>query len=125
MIVNLALLVWFALLLFSLLDIDRTPDDEARGLPQSGWFLVVVLVPILGALAWLLAGRPRSPGGAREREVTGAVPPDGDVPWLERSPVEQRVEDEQLQQILDRIDREFEEAVHPAGGSAGDLRRGT
>jgi hypothetical protein len=125
MIVSLALLVWFALLLFSLLDIDRTPDGAARGLPQSGWFLVVVLVPILGALAWLLAGRPRSPGRARERDVTGAVPPDGDVPWLERSPVEQRVEDEQLQQILDRIDREFEEAVHPTGNGAADAGRET
>ena len=125
MIVSLALLVWFALLLFSLLDIDRTPDGAARCLPQPGWFLVVVLVPILGAAAWLLAGRPLSPGRAGEREVTRALAPAGDVPWVEPIPEERPDADERLQQILDRIDREFDEAVHSAGGGAGGLGRGT
>jgi hypothetical protein len=119
-IVYLPFLVWFALLLFSLLDIDRTPDAAARCMSPSGWLLVVVLVPILGALGWLVAGRPQSaarPAGARG---VAAAPPDSDVPWVERIPVEQPVEDQRLQQILDRIDREFEEAVHSTGDGSGD-----
>jgi hypothetical protein len=120
-IVYLPFLLWFALLLFSLLDIDRTPEGAARCMSPSGWLLVVVLVPILGALAWLVAGRPPSearPAGAHG--VAAAAPPDSDVPWVERIPVEQPVEDQRLQQILDRIDREFEEAVHPTGDGSGD-----
>ncbi|MGI8328434.1 PLD nuclease N-terminal domain-containing protein [Actinomadura scrupuli] len=50
-----ALGVW----LYCLFDVLTTDEAEIRGLPKFGWFLVVLLTMNLGAIAWLLFGRPR------------------------------------------------------------------
>ena len=105
-------LVWFVLLVFSLLDIDRTPDDAVRGMTVGGWFLVVLLLPILGALAWLALGRPRgAPHHALAPGVALAGAPPSGAPAVESIPPAEAQRDDRLQAILDRIDREFDEAV--------------
>ena len=111
MLAYLPFLVWFVLLLYSLLDIDRTPDGAIRGLSVGGWFAVVLLVPILGALAWLALGRPhgaRHPALAHGAALAGPQP---EAPAIEWIPPAQAQRDDRLQAILDRIDREFDEAV--------------
>ncbi|GEM29226.1 PLD nuclease N-terminal domain-containing protein [Nocardia neocaledoniensis] len=50
-----------ALWVYCLVDIITSPDDGIRHLPKMGWILVVVLVPTVGALLWLFAGRPVGP----------------------------------------------------------------
>ncbi|MFD6390112.1 PLD nuclease N-terminal domain-containing protein [Nocardia sp. NPDC055029] len=50
-----------ALWVYCLVDIVTSPDDGIRHLPKMGWVLVVVLVPTIGALLWLFAGRPITP----------------------------------------------------------------
>ena len=50
----LALGLW----LFCLVDVITTADGDARHLPKLGWLLVVLFFPLVGSLAWLVAGRP-------------------------------------------------------------------
>jgi len=51
-------LVILALWLFCLIDVIVTDDYRIRNMPKSVWVLVVVLLPTVGSIAWLVAGRP-------------------------------------------------------------------
>jgi hypothetical protein len=128
MIGYLPFMVWFALLVYCILDIDRTAPDAARVLPIHWWFVLVVAVPIAGAVAWLVWGRPTgqvaavpaiaAPAAvawpsAPAHAASPAGPPEGAAPEFDRS----------LRAELERIDREFDEMVrlsherHPGGRS--------
>jgi uncharacterized membrane protein len=48
-----------ALMVIAIVDISRADDAHIRGLPRSQWTLLIVLVPVAGALSWLIAGRPQ------------------------------------------------------------------
>jgi hypothetical protein len=62
-------------LVYCVLDIATSRPQDVRGLPKPVWF-VVVFLPLLGPLAWYLAGRPQ-PGSARNvpRVLPDAAPP--------------------------------------------------
>ena len=56
------------LLIFCLVDCIQTDQHRVRNLPKLAWIIIILIVPLVGGIAWLVAGRPR-----RERR-TG-------VPW--------------------------------------------
>ena len=74
---GLALYIWF------IVDVVRTPRTDVRTLPKFGWLILVLVLPLLGGVLWLIAGRPRSQrprfGGRRSR---GPVAPDDDPTFL-------------------------------------------
>jgi len=83
------------LALYALIDCIQTDADEVRGLPKIGWIVLIVLVGVIGPLAWLFAGRPRggrSPvrgwSGRRDGGGRGAatrpLAPDDDPEFLGR-----------------------------------------
>lgn len=64
-------LVWFLFFLLSLyclLDVAMSDPKQVRNLPKIAWLLIVLFIFGLGAVAWLLGGRPEgsglTPGGA-------------------------------------------------------------
>lgn len=52
--------IGLALSIYAVIDCVRTPEDEVRGLPKIVWVFVILLFPIAGSIAWLVAGRPQS-----------------------------------------------------------------
>lgn len=72
------LLVFLALglLIYAVIDCSRTPDAAVpAALPRSGWFVLMILLPILGPLFWLLASRTEGDGrntGPRPGPTGGA-----------------------------------------------------
>src|SRR2546429_8773653 len=44
---------------YCLIDAIMTPQDELRSLTTISWALLITVLPVVGAIAWLLAGRPR------------------------------------------------------------------
>ncbi|WP_033223229.1 PLD nuclease N-terminal domain-containing protein [Kitasatospora phosalacinea] len=52
-----------ALWVWAFIDCLTTPEDEVRHLPKVGWVIIVLFFPLVGSIAWLVAGRTR--GGAR------------------------------------------------------------
>ncbi|MEV2225685.1 PLD nuclease N-terminal domain-containing protein [Nocardia vinacea] len=58
-------LITLALWVYCLVDIITCPDAGIRNLPKLAWLIVVILVPTVGALLWLFAGRPLHEGGPR------------------------------------------------------------
>ena len=75
-------LVTTGLFAYAVADLLKTPASAVRTLPKALWF-IVVLPPVFGPLAWLLAGRPRR----RDRGPSAAPPlravaPDDDEDFL-------------------------------------------
>ncbi|KAA9376347.1 PLDc_N domain-containing protein [Microbispora cellulosiformans] len=56
-IIGLALLAFW---LYCLFDVITTPEEDMRNLPKFMWVLIVIFLADLGALTWLLVGRPRA-----------------------------------------------------------------
>jgi hypothetical protein len=75
-------LVSLGLLVYALVDLVSTPASAVRTLPKALWFLVV-LPPLFGPAAWLLAGRPRRGRGAQPAAPPARpVAPDDDEDFL-------------------------------------------
>lgn len=50
--------VLFAIWIWALIDCITTDRDLARNLPKGAWLIIVILLFNLGAILWLLLGRP-------------------------------------------------------------------
>ena len=72
-----------ALTIFSIIDCSRTDESQIRSLPKWSWLVIIIFVPGIGAIAWLIAGRPKGPGrgGGKKRKI---VPPDDNPDWLKK-----------------------------------------
>ncbi|GAA0721304.1 PLDc_N domain-containing protein [Dactylosporangium roseum] len=44
--------------LVALIDCLSSEREDVRGLPRPVWFFVILLLPIVGPIAWFFAGRP-------------------------------------------------------------------
>lgn len=51
-------LIYLVILVIALIDIIKTDDAAVRGLPKFAWVILVVMLPLVGALVWLAVGRP-------------------------------------------------------------------
>ncbi|MDX2649689.1 PLD nuclease N-terminal domain-containing protein [Streptomyces sp. PA03-1a] len=50
-----------ALYVYALVDCIRTPAARIRTLPKVGWLVIMVLFPIVGAIAWRNLGKRPAP----------------------------------------------------------------
>lgn len=61
-----------ALLVFCLIDCIQSPPHQIRNLDKVVWILLIVFIPIIGGVAWLVAGRPqRAPSQQQWRMGNG------------------------------------------------------
>ena len=100
------------LLVYCLIDCVRTEPSSVRNLPKLAWVLLIIVLPLIGGIAWLVAGRPERSAG---RPVAWRSPATAGYPEYER-PFEaseaSRAIDERLREEQARVDREHEEALH-------------
>lgn len=87
-------IVEMALLVFCLIDCIQADPASVRNLPKVGWIFLIVLVPVVGSVAWLVVGRPVATGPRRvpwpstatagfpEYERPRPVAPDDDPAFL-------------------------------------------
>ena len=132
----LLLVAAFALHLYVLLDVLRSPGAQVRLLPKGLW-LVVSLLPVVGPVGWLVAGRPvvgpsggggSGPGGITggPRPGRGPLAPDDDPEFLKR--LDEQSWAARMEQLRrerasgsDRSERPGGRAPEePGGGSPGD-----
>lgn len=79
------ILIWIALVVFAMVQCTQADPARVRTLPRPWWFPVILLLPIVGALAWVVAGRPLEgvPGGSSTgRPRPRPVAPDDDPEFL-------------------------------------------
>ena len=81
-----------ALAIFALVDCIQTDEAHVRGIPKIGWILLIVLIWVVGPIAWLIAGKDRaraggasagrSYGGRQARPPARPMAPDDDPEFL-------------------------------------------
>ena len=67
-------LIELILLVYCVLNIITTPESEVRNLPKLLWLVLVIFLPLVGGIAWLVAGRPQGTAARR-----GALPYKGNT----------------------------------------------
>jgi hypothetical protein len=78
----LVVVIPLVLAIYCLVQVAQSRADHVRTLPKWAWFVVIVLFPLVGSVAWLWVGRPqarRSPPPARRSRP---VAPDDDPDFL-------------------------------------------
>lgn len=104
-------LVAIGLVVYTVIDVVRSDDETRQGVHPALWVAFMVVLPVIGSLAWLAVRRPprrrtaRGPGIGRVPRAP--VAPDDDPEFLWRLEEEQR-----------RRAREGEGPVPPAGPPA-------
>ncbi|MGC5021165.1 PLDc N-terminal domain-containing protein [Micromonospora sp. DT47] len=78
-------------------------EGTIRALPRIAWVLIILFFPLVGSIAWFLAGRPATPArpGTAEPAPTGRdrrrpVAPDDDPEFLGSIAERSRRDDEEL-----------------------------
>lgn len=117
--------VTFALWVFCLVEVIGTPEHQMRNLPKVAWVLLVLLFPLVGSVAWLVAGRPA--GGSGRNAAQGQRTPG--FPEYERpgrlAPADPVKDAEFLRQVRERAEdqrRRHEQARRQREREAEDER---
>jgi hypothetical protein len=112
-------LIVLGLWIFCFIDVLLTPETACRSLPKLAWVFLVLLLPLLGSIAWLVAGRPwnrsalvgsrpRVGSSAAASRTVGRAPtnPDDDEEFLAglRARAEEQRRRAREQQARDRLD---------------------
>jgi hypothetical protein len=123
----LLILVTVGLMAYALADVWGSDEDERGGLPRWLWVLLIVLLPLLGAISWIVVrvaarrsgkgpsapGTGPSGGGSRPtpsprsprpspRRPAGPVAPDDDPEFLWRLEQEKRKREREARGTRDR-----------------------
>ncbi|MGW1835700.1 PLD nuclease N-terminal domain-containing protein [Streptomyces sp. NPDC002067] len=90
-------LLVLALWIYAFIDCVNTPESQIRGLPKVIWVLIILLFGevLVGPVAWLVAGKVRTPAGGAPRARATWVAPD-DNPEFLRSLKDENKKDEAL-----------------------------
>jgi hypothetical protein len=73
-------LAMLALWLYCLLDAITTDEASIRNLPKMAWVLIIIVLFEIGAVAWLIAGRPQSSRRSLPYKGNTGIPPEYDRP---------------------------------------------
>nr|WP_269328979.1 PLD nuclease N-terminal domain-containing protein [Kineosporia babensis] len=107
-------------MIFCLIECIQTDSDRVRNLPKVGWILLILFFPIVGGIAWLVAGRPKDAAGNQVawRSTGTAGFPEYERPQTHRAATD--AIDEQLRRDQERVDREHDEALRKWRESRGE-----
>jgi hypothetical protein len=89
---------------YGLVDVIRTDGRLTRGISKPAWIVVMIVLPVLGAILWLLIGRPR--GTSPQQQPAHPTAPDDDPDFLRNLEIRRRNEAEaaRLKKLKDELD---------------------
>ncbi len=70
-----------ALTIYAVIDCIQTDEQRVRHIPKFAWVVLILVIPVVGPLAWLLTGRERSVP-PRKRPIIGPRGPEDDPDFL-------------------------------------------
>jgi hypothetical protein len=119
-----AAVVAVAFMVYSLVDCAMADRTRVRGPRKGVWLLLIVVLPIVGALLWFIIGRGRA-GKTSGRAQSRPVAPDDDPAFLARlardADQEERIR--RLEEELSALDSDPE--ADPDGPDSTDGSDGT
>lgn len=66
--------------IFAIVDVVLIEQRRVRAIPKAAWIILILLLPILGAVLWYTLGKQRKEPGRTGRQVA----PDDDPAFLKR-----------------------------------------
>ena len=103
-------LIYLVILVIALIDIITTDDGCVRGMPKVAWVVLVVVLPLIGALLWLAFGRPAADEHPRHHASgAGSEFPEYDRPGR-YVPADPEADRQFLQQLRDRAEQQRQAA---------------
>ena len=106
------------LLVYCLIDCIQTDESEVRNLRKGWWILLIIFFPLVGGIAWLVAGRPQR---QHRRSVPWPSTPTAGFPEYERPRGPQGPDDDP--QFLEEMRRGNSEQEQLLKKWEDDLRR--
>lgn len=112
-------ILYVVLVVYGLVSLWLTPARHVRIFPRWTWFLLIVLLPIVGPLTWIVAGTDKH----QQSQTPPPAPkaPDDDPDFLAKLAHEQQLqswEDDLLEWELKRMQKEKEELDKKAADDA-------
>jgi len=99
-------------IIYALIECAQSDKYAVRAIPKWGWLLVILLLPVVGAVLWLFFGRPRKDDAAREPQRGRG--PDDDPQFL------RNLEERRKQQERARKLQEWENELKRTGRAPGE-----
>ena len=101
---------------YGLVDVIRTDGRLTRGISKPAWIVVMIVLPVIGAILWLLIGRPR--GTSPQQSQRHPTAPDDDPDFLRNLEARRRnqAEAERLKRLKDELDAK---AKNQGNGTTG------
>lgn len=114
-----------AIFTYGLVDLIRTDGRLTRGFSKTTWVIIMIVLPVIGAVLWFIFGRPRGSKPA-EKSYRHPTAPDDDPEFLRN--LEQRrrhqahqAEADRLKRLKEELDsRDREPGDKPDGSRDGD-----
>ena len=108
---------------YGLVDVIRTDGRLTRGISKPAWIVVMIVLPVLGAILWLLMGRPRASAPVRQAQRHPTAP-DDDPDFLRNLERRRRnqTEADRLKKLKDEPETKTKADGDggPGGASTGD-----
>jgi hypothetical protein len=103
---------------YGLVDVIRTDGRLTRGISKPAWIVVMIVLPVIGAILWLLIGRPR--GTSPQQSQRHPTAPDDDPDFLRNLEARRRnqAEADRLKRLKDELDAK---AKNHGDGKAGGM----
>jgi hypothetical protein len=104
---------------YGLVDVIRTDGRLTRGISKPAWIVVMIVLPVIGAILWLLIGRPR--GASPQQSQRHPAAPDDDPDFLRNLEARRRnqAEAERLKRLKDELDTKAKN--HGEGKAGGGM----
>jgi hypothetical protein len=108
---------------YALVDVIRTDSHQTRGISKPAWIIVMIVLPLLGAILWFIFGRPYGKPSAQpvRRHPTA---PDDDPEFLRNLEARRRnlAEDERLKKLKADLEAKERELGGKPSEGTGDAK---
>ncbi|MET3369083.1 PLDc N-terminal domain-containing protein [Arthrobacter sp. M2012083] len=108
---------------YALVDVIRTDGNQTRGISKPAWIIVMILLPLLGAILWFIFGRPYGKPTAKpvRRQPTA---PDDDPEFLRNLETRRRnqAEEDRLKKLKADHDAKERDTSHKPEDGSGDAK---
>lgn len=119
-----AVILVLLVFVYGLVDVIRTDSRYVRGISKPAWIVVMVVLPVLGAILWFIFGRPYGGRAAQQAFPAHPTAPDDDPEFLRNLEIRRRNQSEA--ERLKKLRKELEERERRLGGeSTSDGSDGT
>ncbi|MEV7606327.1 PLD nuclease N-terminal domain-containing protein [Paenarthrobacter sp. NPDC089322] len=117
--------VVLVIFVYALVDVIRTDGRDTRGISKPAWIVVMILLPVLGAILWFIFGHPYGKPTAKpvRRQPTA---PDDDPEFLRNLETRRRnkAEEDRLKKLRAELEAK-ERKLNGSNEADGDNGKGT